>query len=277
VQHGVETGRPYSCFDCRAAISSTDAVQLFGAAHATARAYQAIELRSVLSGGVFVSCATKACDYVEMLPPGAAATERYPMTCKRCGQTTCTLCRSQPYHYGRTCAHAAQLRARWLTLHGMINEMQGTAAALMAEHQERLRVHEQLRADETLKARTCRLCSVCGRIIEHLEGCDTMRCGMDAHGGNVQNGCGATLAWSKLAPYQPQLPAPPTAEAVAAEFRSKRDHGPLNPCSVCGKHISAGPRFECVCCPGEWSACLDCIARAITLPQHRDHYFDMVS
>ncbi|CAF3450154.1 unnamed protein product, partial [Rotaria sp. Silwood2] len=38
-------------------------------------------------------------------------------------------------------------------------------------------------------------------LVERLEGCDSMIRGQDAHGGNVQSGCGAKFNWAQAQQY----------------------------------------------------------------------------
>lgn len=63
------------------------------------------------------------------------------------------------------------------------------------------RRYNELMNDEQYKAQNCRLCPSCKRVVQRLEGCDSMVCGQDAHGGNVQSGCGAKFNWLQAAPY----------------------------------------------------------------------------
>lgn len=63
------------------------------------------------------------------------------------------------------------------------------------------RRYEELMNDEQYKAQNCRLCPSCKRVVQRLEGCDTMICGQDAHGGNVQSGCGTKFNWARAQPY----------------------------------------------------------------------------
>ena len=39
--------------------------------------------------------------------------------------------------------------------------------------------------DENWKAANCRLCPHCGRAVNKVEGCDSMLCGTDYHGGSI--------------------------------------------------------------------------------------------
>ena len=68
-----------------------------------------------------------------------------------------------------------------------------------AANEDDLRTAERawttLQADENLKAQRCKLCPNCQRVIERIDGCDTMVCGSNAHGGNQQNGCNTRFSW----------------------------------------------------------------------------------
>jgi len=72
-------------------------------------------------------------------------------------------------------------------------------------YEDEVRVTERnwdlLVADENYKASRCRRCPNCNRVIERIDGCDTMVCGQNAHGGNLQNGCGHGFNWNEAMPY----------------------------------------------------------------------------
>jgi len=61
--------------------------------------------------------------------------------------------------------------------------------------------HNDLIEDEKWKTINCKACPHCNRPIQKMEGCDSMVCGKDAHGGNVQQGCGKQFAWSSSKAY----------------------------------------------------------------------------
>jgi hypothetical protein len=55
--------------------------------------------------------------------------------------------------------------------------------------------------NEEYKVQHCRLCPSCKRVVERLQDCDTMICGKDAHGANLQSGCGTKFDWTQAEPY----------------------------------------------------------------------------
>ena len=109
------------------------------------------------------------------------------------------------------------------------------------------------------RAANCRLCPKCGRVVNKLGGCDSMRCGQDAHGGNVQNGCGASFSWSSARPYNPAAVAAarPPMQVVREEDMIRGEHEGIS-CSLCG-YVNI-IRFICVSCSQRdtRSSSLDC-------------------
>jgi hypothetical protein len=142
-------------------------------------------------------------------------------------------------------------------------EAAGVNAAAEADAAARLR---NLQQDEAWKVAHCRYCPHCQRVINKLEGCDSMRCGQDAHGGNVQNGCGRNFSWGTAAPYQAAVCVAQAAavQAVRVEDMVRGEHAGIG-CSICGVKPIVGPRFECLHCPssaeGQFNACLKCEAQ----------------
>ena len=74
-------------------------------------------------------------------------------------------------------------------------------AANTQRNEELRQRYAELLADEDYKVKSCRLCPNCGRIVQHLEGCDLMVCGRNYHGGDQQSGCGQGFRWSQARPY----------------------------------------------------------------------------
>merc|ERR1711981_859788 len=66
---------------------------------------------------------------------------------------------------------------------------------------ESMQRHKELEQDEAWKKRHCRLCPQCRRPIEKTQGCHSMVCGQNFHGGNEQPGCGRKFDWATALPY----------------------------------------------------------------------------
>lgn len=122
--------------------------------------------------------------------------------------------------------------------------------------------HVELEQDELWKEVHCRLCPVCQRPIEKTEGCDQMVCGQNAHGGNVQPGCGCSFKWSEATPYKNESQSQPLPEMSVDEIRCRGKatlHAFIN-CDLCGSSDGRGiigPRFRCLHCP-DFNVCLAC-------------------
>jgi len=76
-------------------------------------------------------------------------------------------------------------------------------AANTQRNEELRQRYNELLIDEGYKAQNCRMCPHCGRVVQHLGGCDAMICGQNYHGGDVQSGCGKNFRWSHAGPYVP--------------------------------------------------------------------------
>lgn len=68
-------------------------------------------------------------------------------------------------------------------------------------NQELERRYNEAIADENYKVQNCRLCPHCKRVVQRMEGCASMVCGRDYHGGNQQSGCGKNFSWDQAQPY----------------------------------------------------------------------------
>ena len=82
-------------------------------------------------------------------------------------------------------------------------------AANTQRNEELRHRYEGLMADENYKAQNCRLCPHCQRVVEHLDGCNSMICGRNYHGGDQQSGCGRRFNWSQAQPYVPMADSGP--------------------------------------------------------------------
>lgn len=116
---------------------------------------------------------------------------------------------------------------------------------------------------EDWKAKNCKCCPHCKRVINKIDGCDSMVCGRNYHGGDVQNGCGQGFNWSSAPAYVPQS-AEHITKAVAVEVGEVPDghkmfweiDGVYLRCAMC-KFAIRGPLFLCIDCLA-CCACLRC-------------------
>lgn len=215
---------------------------------------------------VAVRCSNTNCGNLILLDRRA---RRCRFACS-CGATPfCTRCRAEPYHYHGHCEHQQALRERWLhwlerdRLHfhetsRQADDYDERVAAMRAA----MARHAELEQDELWKEAHCRLCPICRRPIEKTEGCDQMVCGQNAHGGNVQPGCGCSFKWSEAAPYKNESQSQPLPEMSVDEIRCRGKatlHAFMN-CDLCGSSDGRGiigPRFRCLHCP-DFNVCLGC-------------------
>jgi len=206
------------------------------------------------------------------------------VTCP-CGHPSfCSGCR-QGFHYRKSCAEVQQLRAQWLEwiTRGRAEYNDGLAGFEEAtqHHQERLRVamerYKELEEDEYWKAERCRLCPKCFRTIEKTDGCSSMVCGTNYHGGNTQPGCGQQFDWNNAPKYQPRVERKqslPSLEAAGAKLRGALVRHFFVTCNVCNSSSIRGPRFRCVHCES-FDCCLNCEGKLGEVhPQ--EHVFEII-
>jgi hypothetical protein len=214
--------------------------------------YKEIEMRGFVErgiggeaggGGGLVACPGTDCGNFLLLGDDVAA--KVECVCDQdggCGARFCSLCR-EPYHrHGTTCEEARQIKANWLNwvatgrVAYAVQLGQDAAGVNAAAQQEAASRIANMQADEAWKAANCRLCPSCGRVVNKLSGCDSMRCGQDAHGGNVQNGCGASFSWSSAKLYRAANAAATTTpmQTVTVESLIMRGQHDGIACSLCG-------------------------------------------
>ncbi|CAF4784430.1 unnamed protein product, partial [Rotaria sp. Silwood2] len=187
--------------------------------------------------------------------------------CPLCGYEFCSLC-NQQYHFRTTCQEVPEITQRWFfwcnTERGnywQARAQQDANFRAQLEDYERQKVvnerrNEELRqryndllADETFKSQNCRICPHCRRVVQHLGGCNSMICGQNYHGGDVQSGCGRPFDWSKAAPYVPIANRGP--QQVKTKLKAPGEqklvvHKDVQ-CDTCHNEVQ-GIRFDCIQC-----------------------------
>lgn len=232
-------------------------------------------LRNALSGiAGFVACPTAGCENCMIVD---SMTTKVQCTCSSCGTSFCSLCRG-PYHYGSsTCQETREKELQWMHWQSQYRSQRATQnreleAKLRSRQEEIATRISGLKADEEWKSANCRLCPQCHRLIQRTEGCSSMKCGADYHGGNQQNGCGASFNWDSAPKYQP----PDTTHLEQIDLRAEVakavglgepvDHGEFL-CDHCNQKI-IGLRFSCMHCPC-FNLCEKCEADGVEhLPRH---------
>jgi hypothetical protein len=93
-----------------------------------------------------------------------------------------------------------------------------------------------------------------------------MYCGKDAHGGNIQHGCGARFLWSEARVYFPAKAGAHLPIAAASDGKRRHEH---ESCDHCQSEI-VGLRFECVNCV----SLVFCERCEVDFADHiKDHFF----
>lgn len=217
-----------------------------------------------------------------------AADDRRRFVCNCGAPPACTSCGASPYHYHGACGDLQVLRARWLAwLQGGRDAYQGLqkravreATAQQRALREAVARHEELEHDEQWKTDNCRLCPKCKRPVEKVDGCNTMICGQNTHGGNRRPGCGHRFKWLEAPPYRPNAgsaritKAPALARVGAISGRGVRHL--FAQCHYCGdgEKCISGPRFRCIHCPS-FSCCLKCEPR-LAAEHDANHVFEVL-
>ena len=238
-------------------------------------------LRSAISSiAGNVACPTQGCENWMIVED---MTRKSRCECSACGAVFCTLCRG-PYHYGTTtCQEIKEKEIQWMHWQSQFKlqranlnkEMEKKLAERQQEVETRLR---DLSADEEWKSQNCKLCPQCSRVIQRTEGCSSMKCGTDYHGGNTQNGCGASFNWDSAPAYSQKdlshLQSLDLRDEVARQIGlgERVDHGEFTTCDVCTERIF-GLRFVCLHCPC-YNVCEKCEERGIEHVSR--HVFDIL-
>lgn len=222
-------------------------------------------------------CAREACpDWIVPSRPG----QQQLVECPNCKIRFCSLCKRKPYH--ARIPRCEDVRGYDQAWHEWLrNGRDSYLAKLAVDHPEYLKILEDLGSKKAEQARmllesearkkefaemedwkekNCKHCPKCNRVIFKVDGCDAMICGRNYHGGDTQNGCGASFNWSAAPAYRAQEPTHIPAMAVE-EFGGPEAHNMLwecDPgvylrCAMC-KFAIRGPLFLCIDC----TACCAC-------------------
>ena len=191
--------------------------------------------------------------------------------CNSCSGSICTRC-GEKYHYFGGCTELEAARLAWNQWKAADRQSykgEAERAAHQIRQQEANARLEDLRKDEAWKAAHTRHCPHCQTVVEKLDGCNSMICGRNYHGGDDQRGCGKGFDWSTAAPYRSVVDVElfnvgVTAEDIARARSNQRAHDHF--CSQCQKDI-VGIRFQCAHCL-DFNLCEDCETTAIHRLDH---------
>ena len=224
-----------------------------------------------------VRCPNGACANVVVVAAddGAGGPPRRERFVWSCGTPPfCTRCR-QPWHAHGECDEVGAHRARWLAwvergraeYHGAdaaYHRLRDQQAAALRDALARQREEER---DEQWKAEHCRCCPRCGRPAQHMGGCALMVCGRNYHGGDQQDGCGASWNWESAPRYRARVAARnmPAVDAAREAATGADVRHFFVSCGACGARNIRGPRFRCLHCDA-LSICVGCDRRAALAP-----------
>jgi len=260
-----------------------------GMEQVTYRKYEILLLNRALQTMNAIGCPTRNCgNYIVPREFG----EQEMCECSKCKAVFCSLCQRK-YHFRTDCSEVETVEKVWIWWNKRGREenwrkkaavetqyrihlqtfIQAKGAHDKALHdlQNRMREEEE---DEQWKAKNCRQCPNCSRAINKIEGCDSMRCGTDYHGGNAQNGCGHKFLWREAPHYQPKLNArnTPTLAIQSPDEITTIDNGPYT-CEICDSPIK-GLRFSCLYCK-MYDVCEECEMHGLAI--HNNHIFKIVN
>eukprot|EP00005_Dracoamoeba_jomungandri_P009324 CAMPEP_0174275770 /NCGR_PEP_ID=MMETSP0439-20130205/60011_1 /TAXON_ID=0 /ORGANISM="Stereomyxa ramosa, Strain Chinc5" /LENGTH=335 /DNA_ID=CAMNT_0015367917 /DNA_START=1107 /DNA_END=2111 /DNA_ORIENTATION=+ len=206
VKINIEGGTTPQCPvpDCKRPLSELEVRQLFGVDNPILAKYEALNLNKHLTTAPdIIACPTPDCQNCLVASSPGQPEHCY---CEGCKKSFCSCCKG-PYHYRTSCVQSLEHQQnyiQWQEVHKReyYSKLGKEKADWENEKKEVLQRNKELKErakeaekDEEWKREHCKLCPSCGRTINYLEGCDLMRCGRDYHGGNVQNGCGASFRW----------------------------------------------------------------------------------
>ena len=219
-----------------------------------------------------VGCPTIGCE--NWLIIEAEPGERIRCYCSACNNAFCSACR-ELYHFNTSCEDAKLVAIRWSQWNAKERQDYKNKEEKQALLSRKLVLKarmEEYKKDEEWKTNHLKHCPQCKRLIEKLSGCDSMVCGRNYHGGDVQDGCGASFLWSTAPGYKSNFDfshfAAVNANSIDESDKKygKLDHGEYCICDSCSKQIF-GVRFKCIHCPC-FNLCDECEPKSLHNQQH---------
>ena len=212
------------------------------------------------SNPLLASCRAPDCHGRIPLPRAALlANAAETAECNVCRRSYCACCLEAP-HPMRSCAAAKLIEREW---EAFLRNVAGDGAGEGADNSEiartlaqRLVVKDAQQASNAYFARNCKKCPFCSKLVERIEGCDSMVCGRDYHGDKQLGGCGGYFDWSMQPSLQPDDIEP--ADTIGEQLNFTMPNYDLRfasatavptqaRCDQCYKQI-VGTRFDCVRC-----------------------------
>jgi hypothetical protein len=242
-----------------------------------------------------VACPTPDCPGYQFMND---TTRCEKLECHVCQQVYGSRCRL-PYHYHVASCDEVQSLARryqhWKTeqrlpfLQHLAKERKDAKEQLTAYNKRQAQLEEDKKildamnkaeqADENYKAANCMHCPKCSKIFTRVDGCDSMICGRNYHGGDQQDGCGHSFNIKNAPRYKAKaIRDRKTDLKMLSKPKAETKHEIIDgvdlTCDACSESI-IGPRFECIHCPS-FNCCTGCESKIGTTVNHStNHVFKL--
>mmetsp|Transcript_150233 Transcript_150233/g.482796 ORF Transcript_150233/g.482796 Transcript_150233/m.482796 type:complete len:365 (+) Transcript_150233:189-1283(+) len=267
---------------CGYEMQEQDVQRILGPGRELRRFSRALLDRAVMTMPGARPCPNESCKNV-VIVDGERTKDRQRVECPCGTDPWCSRCR-QPYHFAVECEEVQRLRMEW---HSWIKtgrarwnrrDAKGIKDTFRLHAiEEAIERHKELDRDEAWKGEHCRICPHCSRIVEKIDGCNAMRCGVDAdEGGNQQNGCGNRFQWDLAECYKPVIGRAPCLEPEARKISAARGKDVRHDyfkCDLCQSEI-VGPRFRCVHCKA-FNICVSCDRDRLSAEHPLSHVFQI--
>eukprot|EP00761_Pharyngomonas_kirbyi_P011539 gb/GECH01011564.1/.p1 GENE.gb/GECH01011564.1/~~gb/GECH01011564.1/.p1 ORF type:complete len:646 (+),score=202.14 gb/GECH01011564.1/:1-1938(+) len=296
IENAIKSSKPIQCPSCQNDRSGDAVIRFDQMTNMTIQNNRTLDLleqyremdfkRDIKAAGC-ITC--PRCDH----PVDVDSNQRIRVECPSCQHRYCSKCR-RDYHVWGSCKDLPAIEGQWAQWNttgrqkrwDQLEENEKQYRQAQKQHESNREAVEQrnrdlkqrfdeLKADEEWKANNCKLCPNCGRVINRMQGCNSMVCGQDSGGGNNQNGCGRQFNWGSAANYRPDYGAGPRQEVFNAAEPKPVEHVSHDvPCDECGKNIE-GLRFRCVFCH-HFQLCERCEEQA-SLKHDQGHFFEILT